>query len=200
MDNVTLYIFDTRKTALTELLELSRLSEEELQSLEKYKAIEVKKEKIVSLYFRNKYIGETTTNEYGKPLSDKVFFNISHSKRVVVLAVSENHDIGVDVEVIRNKDEDLVKYISNEKELAFIKNEFDFFSIWTNKESLVKCLGTGIRNKVKEIPSLPINGKKEFSNQTFFSKFIKNNDYIISITINDDKDFNLNLSMENVNI
>ena len=59
MDKVALYVLDTRKSTLTELLELSHLSDVELQSLEKYKAIEVKKEKIVSLYFRNKYIGET---------------------------------------------------------------------------------------------------------------------------------------------
>ena len=198
MDNITLYILDTRKTTLTELFELSHLSEEERQSLEKYKAIEVKKEKIVSLYFRNKYIGETYENEFGKPLSKNVFFNISHSKGVVVLAISESHNIGVDVEVIRNKDEDLVKYISNEKELAFIKNEFDFFSMWTNKESLVKCLGTGIRSQVKTIPGLPLNGKKEFKGETFYSKIIKNNDYIISISLRDKEDFIVDMKIENI--
>ena len=185
---------------MSELLDIANLSEEDLKSLEKYKAVEVKKEKIVSLYFKNKYVGESTINEYGKPLSDKCFFNISHSKGVVILAISQKHDIGVDVEVIRNKDEDLVKYISSDEEYKFIKNEIDFFSVWTNKESLVKCLGTGIRSQVKTIPALPINGKKDFSNQSFFSKVIKNNDYIISVTINGDKEFNLNLSMENVNI
>ena len=185
---------------MSELLDIAKLSDEDLKGLEKYKAVEVKKEKIVSLYFKNKYVGESTINEYGKPQSDKCFFNISHSKGVVVLAVSQKYDIGVDIEVIRNKDEDLVKYISSEEEYKFIKNEIDFFSVWTNKESLVKCLGTGIRSQVKTIPALPLNGKKEFSSQSFFSKVIKNNDYIISVTINGDKEFNLNLSMENVNI
>ena len=198
MDNVTLYILDTRKTTLAKLLEISHLSDEEQQGLEKYKALEVKKEKIVSLYFRNKYIGETYTNEFGKPLSNKVFFNISHSKGVVVLAVSENHDIGVDVEVIRNKDEDLVKYISNEEELEFIKNEFDFFSVWTSKESLVKCLGTGIRSQVKTIPGLPLNDKKEFKGELFFSKIIKNDDYIISISLKDKEDFTVDMKIEKI--
>ena len=198
MDKICIYILDTRRVTFNELFSFANLSEEEAKDLEKYKVIEVKKEKVVSLYFKNRYIGETTTNEYGKPLSNKCFFNISHSKGVVVLAVSQKHDVGVDVEVIREKDEDLVRYISSDEEYEFIKNELDFFSVWTNKESLVKCLGTGIRNKVKNIPSLPLNGKKEFNGETFYSKVIKNNDYLISLTIKDKNDFDFDLIMEEI--
>ena len=198
MDKISVYILDTRKVTLNELFSFANLDDEEVKSLEKYKVIEVKKEKVASLYFKNKYIGETTVNDFGKPISDKCYFNISHSKGVVVLAISQKHDIGVDVEVIREKDEDLVKYISSDVEYAFIKNELDFFSVWTNKESLVKCLGTGIRNKVKSIPSLPLDGVKEFCGETFYSKVIKNNDYLISLTIKDKNDFDFDLIMEEI--
>ena len=198
MDKVNVYILDTRKCTLNELLSFANLSVEDEKSLDKFKIIDVKKEHVASIYFKNKYIGETYLNEYGKPLSKNVFFNISHSKGVVVLGVCKTRDIGVDVEVIRSKDEELVKYICNEEEYEFIKNEIDFFTVWTNKESLVKCLGTGIRNKIKTIPSLPVNGPKAFSNEEFYSKVIKNGNHVISLTLKGDKDFEYELNVESV--
>ena len=175
---------------------MSKIDEADIMFLSKYRVIDVKKEKLISYYFKKKYIGDYYHNEFGKPLSKNINFNISNSKGVVVLATSKEHDIGIDVEILRPKDEDLVKYATNDEEYSYIKNEVDFLSIWTSKEALVKCIGTGIRSKLKEIPALPLNGKKEYNGVTYYRKTFRHNDFIISITINSDKEFEYNLIME----
>lgn len=199
MEKVTLYILDTRKYTYNSLLSMTKLDEKELGFLDKYKVIDVKKEKLISYYFKKKYVGEYSLNEFGKPVSSSIRFNISDSKGIVVLAITNNFDIGVDIEVIRNKDEDLVKYVSSKEEYDFIKNEIDFFSIWTNKESLLKCLGTGIKNNIILVPSLPLNGLKEYEGKTYYSKIIKYSDAIISITLNNNEDFLYEIVLEGNN-
>ena len=189
MDKVKLIVFDTRKHTYNELLLTLNISEEEAKALKKYRALDTRKEKLVSLYFKKKYVGEYSYNEYDKPISPNAFFNISHSKGVVVLALNKEVELGVDIEILRAKDDDLIKYICSEEEYKFVKNEIDFLSVWTNKESLVKCLGTGIKKNVKTIPALPLCGKKEYDGQSFYSKIIRHNDAIISLTVKGNEDF-----------
>lgn len=198
MDKVTLYILDTRKHTFNELLSFANLNEEEIKSLEKFRVLEMKKEQLISLYFKKEFIGEYQQNEFGKPISNHMFFNISHSKGVAVLAIAKNHDIGVDIEVVKPKEEDVIKYISNEEEYNFIKTEFDFLAVWTNKESLVKCLGTGIKSNIKGIPALPLNGVKTYNGETYYSKNFKYNDAIISITLKDDSSFEYEIKTINI--
>ena len=196
MDKIILHLFDARKHTLSELFSLTKVNEEGIAFLSKFKNIDVKKEKLISYYLKKKYVGEYSHNEYGKPISDNIFFNVSNSKGVVLLATCQNHDIGVDIEILRPNDESLIKYTTNEQEYAYIKNEVDFLSIWTSKESLMKCIGTGIRNKIKEIPALPLNAQKVYNGQNFFNKTFKYNDYIISITTGCDEEFEYNLINE----
>ena len=198
MDKISIYVLDTRKYTYNDLLTFTKLNDEDVMFLSKFRVLEVKKEKLISYYFKKKYVGEFHLNEYGKPMSDNVYFNISHSKGVVVIAVSQNHEVGVDIELLQPKDKELVKYVCNDEEYRFVKNEVDFISIWTNKESIVKCVGTGIKNKIKDIPSLPLNGKKEYNDETFYSKIIKHGGAIISITIKDDEDFEYILKTEDM--
>ena len=99
MDKISLYVLDTRKYSFGELLALTKLDESEISFLERYHVLDVKKEKLVSYYFKKKYVGDYSLNERGKPISNNVFFNISDSKGMVVLAISKNREVGVDVEI-----------------------------------------------------------------------------------------------------
>lgn len=195
-NKVILHILDTRKYTYNDLLSLTMLNEEELSLFDKYHVLSVKKEKLVSYYFKKKYVGDYFLNEFGKPLSNNIYFNISDSKGIVVIALSKENDVGVDIEILKPKDEDLVKYVCNDEEYKYVKNEVDFLSIWTNKESLVKCVGTGIKNNIKSIPSLPINGKKEYNENIYYSKSVKYNDSIISITLKGENEFDYELIVE----
>ena len=85
-------------------------------------------------------------NEHGKPyLEEGPFFSISHCKEAIAVAVSDR-PIGIDVESIRRVDEDLIARTMNEAERERVRNERDFTQLWTQKEAVVKCLGTGIES------------------------------------------------------
>lgn len=89
----------------------------------------------------------------GKPFVKDlgVEFNISHSGKYVICAISDK-PIGVDIEQIRELDLSISKKFCNDKELKYI---FDgsiskkesikrFFEIWTFKEAYLKMLGVGL--------------------------------------------------------
>lgn len=85
----------------------------------------------------------------GKPFckSHNVFFNISHSKDLVVCAV-DNKNLGIDAEFIRDIDLRVTKFACNENDMAILDNIADeteknqmFFQIWTSKEAYIKFHG-----------------------------------------------------------
>ena len=173
--------FDTNNISIENILSSSFLFDIDLSNLRRFKVEETKKEKAVSLIFKNKYVGDYCLNEFGKPLSETTCFNISHSKGAVVF-VKDNLPIGIDIEKIRPAEDNLIDYISSNEEKRYIKNEINFYEIWTNKESLTKAIGTGIRTKIKEIPGLPINGVKEYEGKKYYCQTVKYKDYIITVT------------------
>lgn len=88
-----------------------------------------------------------------------LFFNISHSEDLAVIAISRNK-VGIDVEYIF-KDFDfssLLPDIFDSNEALAIENAVNvnhtFYKLWTRKEALVKAVGTGIDDDFKNIPSL----------------------------------------------
>lgn len=95
---------------------------------------------------------------YGKPdLVDKlnrddIRFNVSHSAGVGLFAFTKCHEIGVDIEYMREDltDEQIaVRFFStNEVEtlLALPKNQQKeaFFTCWTRKEAYIKARGEGL--------------------------------------------------------
>lgn len=76
--------------------------------------------------------------------TDEVYFNVSHSRGVSVLAIS-HAPIGVDVEKVRPVDYKKFDFIDAE-------NEGDFFKKWTERESFVKFTGEGLGSIRKPIP------------------------------------------------
>lgn len=191
MRNIVVHTIDTNKYSLEELLSSKYLKGSDLSIFDKYKCEEVKKERIASTILKNKFVKEYYVDEKGKPLSNHICFNVSHSKGMVALAMDE-HPIGLDIELIRETNDDLKRYISNDEEFAFIKDDKSFFEIWTSKESLSKCIGEGLNKQVKLIPALPLIGKKEYLKKVFISNQKEYNGYVISITIESDEEpFNI---------
>ena len=197
MINIKVKFYDTNVTTLENILSSSFLFDKDLSYLSRFKVEETKKEKASSLIFKNKYIGEYHLNEFGKPLNEDINFNISHSKGVVVFA-KDKIPIGIDIEKIRPVENSLVEYISSSEEREYIKNDINFYEIWTNKESLTKAIGTGIKTKIKDIPGLPINGKKTYQEKEFYSKTIKYKDYIISVTRENNEPFEIEIVEERI--
>ena len=89
-------------------------------------------------------------NEHGKPYWENgPYFSISHCKEGIAVVVDEQ-PVGVDIEGIRHADDELIRRTMNEEEQTeiFAAEDGDraFTRLWTQKEAIVKCLGTGIES------------------------------------------------------
>ena len=137
---------------------------------------------LLSSYLKNLLSREEILkNEYGKPYFDNgPFFNISHSGKYVLMAVSTS-EIGVDIEEMKSKDMSSLVRIFNEAEAKMIKEHSDFYYLWCAKESLIKCFGGSV-GQIKEVPSLPLNGLKTFKGKDYQSQTLLFDKHIISIT------------------
>lgn len=83
-------------------------------------------------------------NEHGKPyIEGGPFFSISHCKEGIAVAI-DDQPVGIDIEAIRNVDQDLILRTMNEEEQRQIHSNRDFTRLWTQKEAILKMEGTGI--------------------------------------------------------
>ena len=98
--------------------------------------------------------------EAGKPFIDGGnFFNISHSGDYVVLAEADC-PVGVDIERVDDIgiNDDLKNTALTEMEKLWVKDSLlRFYVVWTRKESIIKCEGSGFTSEPCEIDALPEN-------------------------------------------
>ena len=183
---IKIFAIDTKKVDVSSLL-----TDEDLLLCSNIKSEETKREKIASLYLKKKYIGQYSLDEHGKPISDKTYFNVSHSHGLVLLAVSEQYPIGIDVELARIADPRLVDFALNDEEKKWIEDDKDFYKIWTSKEALLKAVGIGISKRLNEVPGLPLNGVREFDQKIYNSKTVDYEDYVVTITLESNNQFDI---------
>ena len=189
---IDLFIFDASSLAEEVIINKFGLSEIEASIFADIKSDLSKKEKLVSYYMKKKLVGSYRVEKNGKPVCDDFYFNVSHSKGVVVFAKCDDAPIGVDVEVIRPVDDLLKQYVCNEEEYKYAKDYEKFYEIWTAKEALVKCNGEGLDILPRKIPALPLNGNKIFIYESYRTKVLKENNYVISVAIKGTQDFEIN--------
>ena len=79
---------------------------------------------------------------HGKPYikGDKVFFNATHSKGLLALAVGKK-EVGLDCESLLGKARPAVLNKFTEREKSEILTTSDFYAHWTARESYIKFLG-----------------------------------------------------------
>ena len=111
------------------------------------------------------------------------------------MAVSDK-EIGVDIEESVEKDMSSLVRIFNETEAKMLKEHADFYYLWCAKESLIKCIGGSI-NKIKEIPSLPLNGIKTFKGHDYQCKAFVYEKHIVSITRESNEEFEVKIERIN---
>ena len=176
---------------------LKNISESQKEKALKYKNEKDQIRSMISSYLANLLSAdELLFNEMGKPYyQNGPYFNISHSGKFVVMAVSDK-EIGVDIE--ENKEQDMSSLIKifNEAEVKLLKDHADFYYLWCAKESLIKCMGSSI-NKIKEVPSLPLNGLKTFKGRDYQCQTFIYEKHIVSITREGNEEFTVKI--ENVN-
>lgn len=95
-------------------------------------------------------------NAYGKPMLDDGFtrslrFNLAHSRYLALYALTEDREVGIDVEFMRaDLTEDIADHYFSPLETARLKamppeeRWRAFFRVWTCKEAYVKAKGVGL--------------------------------------------------------
>ncbi len=105
--------------------------------------------------------------EHGKPAFatpggvSQPWFNLSHSAHLAVIAICERHEIGVDIECLRQFEADdvdpLARTILTARELdalsalAPAQRSTALLTAWTRKEACVKALGLGLSLPVDQL-------------------------------------------------
>lgn len=182
MEKVRFIILDIEQAFHHKKLLLEKINDSQKEKAFRYKNEIDQIRSMASSYLMNSLSKEPLLfNDTGKPFfKDGPFFNVSHSGKYIVMVVSDK-EIGVDIEENIDKDMSSLNRIFNETESKLLKEHTDFYYLWCAKESLIKCMGSSI-NKIKEIPSLPLNGIKTFKGKDYYSQTFVYDKHIVSIT------------------
>jgi 4'-phosphopantetheinyl transferase len=127
------------------------------------------KEKPEGLQFQNTYYGKPKLDPTIHPRAALTRFNLAHSKQLVLFALANEREIGIDVEYVRN-DVDVEALVTqffarNEaaklRSLPAFRRHEAFFRCWTRKEAYIKARGEGLsmpldRFEVSFLPDEPV--------------------------------------------
>ena len=116
--------------------------------------------------------------EYNKPYfgeeRGEVFFNISHSGKIVVCAVTNLCEIGIDIELKRDIQLDDFQPQMTDGEWMKITGSFNkmdsFYNYWTQKEAVIKGCGKGLAVPLRSFEVL--KNTAIVDNENFFLKQI----------------------------
>ena len=88
----------------------------------------------------------------GKPYigGDPLFFSLSHSGTVALIAISDN-PVGVDIETVSNRSRKVILNSFTNGERAEIDGERDFLRHWVVREAYIKMLGSTLAAKLKKL-------------------------------------------------
>lgn len=102
-----------------------------------------------------------TIGEHGKPqlrfqhTDREIHFNLSHCKKAIACIVSDESEVGIDVECLGRYSESLANYCMSTEEVEAINNAPDsdviFTRLWTQKEAILKYSGEGIIDDIKHV-------------------------------------------------
>ncbi|WP_264530510.1 4'-phosphopantetheinyl transferase family protein [Flavobacterium sp. N502540] len=132
---------------------------------------------VKELYDRDYTDKDIKYSKYNKPyFSDtSIKFNISHSGEMVICALSDESEIGIDLELISNIPIDEFKSELTEEEwskITIANNIQDaFFDFWTQKEAVVKAHGMGLAIPLKSFEIF--DNVAKIDNESFYLKEIK---------------------------
>lgn len=127
------------------------------------------------------------------PVSD-LQFNMTHSNQLILIAVTRQNEIGIDVEHLRPV-ETLQGVIENQfsmSEQKTLKNcpreeqSKLFFQLWTSKEAFLKAFGTGIREGLQNIalkPEAAIIQDLLTLQTCHYVQFFPSEDYVATLAI-----------------
>ncbi|MDO7888079.1 4'-phosphopantetheinyl transferase family protein [Hymenobacter cheonanensis] len=130
-------------------------------------------------------LGKLQYTSYSRPYIDKdIDFNISHSGHYVTCALSDFSKVGIDIEHVSPiAIEDFKCYMLPDewnKITGSTNKYYDFYTYWTQKESIVKADGRGLVIPLEEI--IVRNNEAKIANTTWYLKKLKlAEDYVVHL-------------------
>ncbi|CRF34213.1 phosphopantetheinyl transferase [Brachyspira suanatina] len=157
-------------------------------------------------YNKNNLIIEREENK--KPYfknENSLYFNGTHTSELFAVVMSNEYNVGIDAEKIRERDYfAIAKEYFYKSEIEYLKNthklEIDFFTIWTIKEAYIKMLGKTIFDIKNSVEVDLIEREVRNADNLFFASFILDDSYIISICFDTKNEVDLNVQDFNLNM
>ena len=146
----------------------SILSEDERERADKFKVEDKRQQYIITRGALRQRLGLVTNIkpedfvfkilEHGKPVMANnyqcadITFNVSHSHDFALIAISQKHHLGIDVEKINHEskhDQLVTRFFSNAEQIEFqsiakTNKARAFCACWTRKEAFIKAIGDGV--------------------------------------------------------
>lgn len=184
MQTIYVYLLHTAQVEGKEAAVGALLPEERLVKANRYAFEKDRRLSLAAGYLVRRYVGDYTVDEHGKPKSERVWFNLSHSGDLAALAVSNRGEVGIDVESISadRDQESLAAYCLSEGEYNAYRDGQAFLALFTAKESLAKAEGTGLVHDVKSIPALPVDGRVEYRGKPYYRHLLQMEGYHGSVS------------------
>ena len=157
-------------------------------------------------YNKNNLIIEREENK--KPYfknENSLYFNGTHTSELFAAVMSNEYNVGIDAEKIRERDYfSIAEEYFYKSEIEYLKNthklEIDFFTIWTIKEAYIKMLGKTIFDIKNSIEVDLIEREVRNADDIFFASFILDDLYIISVCFDTKNEVDLNVQDFNLNM
>ena len=157
-------------------------------------------------YNKNNLIIEREENK--KPYfknENSLYFNGTHTSELFAAVMSNEYNVGIDAEKIRERDYfAIAEEYFYKSEIEYLKNthklEIDFFTIWTIKEAYIKMLGKTIFDIKNSIEVDLIEREVRNADDIFFASFILDDSYIISVCFDTKNEVDLNVQDFNLNM
>ena len=165
--SIVFYEFDLRTYSPKDFLPL--LSAEEFRHLEKSLRYDVQHRFAIGRGLLRTILGQRLgicprevpiqIGTHGKPETSGIFFNLSHAEDRMVLALSSEGPVGIDIEKIDEHvwSEELEDFIFSIQEKQFLANisvlerKNLFFLLWTMKEAHLKEQGSGLVTDLRSV-------------------------------------------------
>ena len=180
IEKVIIYSFKIKDKSTDDILNHYRsyLDETDINKMKKFKFELNQKQSLASSILKKKYVGHNIyLNEFGKPLSDNFYFNISHCDDYVLMAKAKKYPVGIDIEhILNNVSIEMIDYVcSNEEKANLDKANIykSFYDLWTKKEAILKCMGIGLTNNLKDV----------LVNNKYYLDTYYLDDYVVSLAI-----------------
>ena len=131
-------------------------------------------------------------SEFKKPFhkSDLLQFNISHSGKIAICALSNQFEVGIDIEEMQKVDIADYKFQMTMGEWEKVNKAYEtipaFYDYWTQKEAVVKAIGHGLSIPLNSFEV--INGYSRIGGDDFFVQAVPiNKHYRCHIAFKGDK-------------